>query len=202
MNTNRLASSLSFALLAFTAAGCSSATMHFYTLDAVATAGTAPAGRYAVLVGPVEIPPTVDRPQFVVQVAPNKIDIDELNCWAAPLDDGIARTVAADLAVLLGTHDVAVAPLATFDATHRVVINVQRFESLPGRMASLDALWTVTPSAVSAVTRSGRTVVQETITAPGFDALAGAHSRLLAKMSSDIAAVIVETGKLSEKKKR
>lgn len=148
-----------------------------------------------MLVGPVEIPPAVDRPQFVVHVTPNQVDIDELNCWAAPLDDGIARAVAGNLSVLLATHDVGVAPLANFQATHRVTLNVQRFDSNPGRTVSLDALWTVTPTALSGVARSGRTTADEAVTAPGYDALAAAHSRLLAKMSADIAATIEEIGK-------
>ena len=195
MITTRLAYSLSITLSAFAVAACSSAKTQFYTLDSVATAGAAPAAHYAVLVGPVSIPPSVDRPQFVLQVASNRIEIDELNCWAAPLDDAVARAVAGNLSVLLATHDVAVVPLANFNATHRVTLSVQRFESIPGRAVSVDALWTVTPTARSGVALSGRTVAQETVTAPGYDALAAAHSRVLAKMSGDIAAAIEDSGK-------
>ena len=71
-------------------------------------------------------------PQFVVQVAPNRVEVDEFNRWAAPLNDSIARAVAGDLAALLGTPDVATAPLANFNPAYRVTINVQRFESVSG----------------------------------------------------------------------
>ena len=54
----------------------------------------------------------VDRPQFVVEVAPNRVELDEFNRWAAPLDDGVARGVAGNLATLLGTPRVTAAPLA------------------------------------------------------------------------------------------
>ena len=120
-----------------------SAPARFYTLDSTATADGAPAARYAVLVGPVSVPASVDRPQFVVQVAPNRVEIDEFNRWAAPLNDGIARAVAGDLAVLLGTPDVAVAPLANFNPAYRVTIDVQRFESVPGESVLVDAVWAV-----------------------------------------------------------
>jgi len=195
MITNRLAHRVSTALAVVALSGCSAAEMKFYTLDPVATPGAAPAAHYSVLVGPVEIPPSLDRPQFVVQVAPNQVAIDELNCWAAPLDDGIARTLAADLAQLLATHDVAVAPLANFAATHRVTLNVQRFDSVPGRTTNLDVVWTVTPTALSGASRTGHSVFQEPVTAPGYDALAAAHSRAIAKMSAEIAAAIEESGK-------
>src|SRR5262245_34035573 len=102
----RTAHLLAFALVATAAAGCTSAPARFYTLDSTATAGTGSATRCTVLVGPVVVPPLVDRPQFVVNVAPNQVTVDEFNRWGAPLNDGIARAVAGNLAVLLGTSDV------------------------------------------------------------------------------------------------
>jgi uncharacterized protein len=177
------------AFVAAVAAGCASATAHFYTLDSTATAHDAPVARYAVLVGPVSVPPAVDRSQFVVQVAPNRVNVDEFNCWAAPLSDGIARAVAGDLAVLLGTPDVAVAPLANFNPLYRVTINVQRFESVLGEAVLIEAVWAVHTTA-GGKTRSGRSVAHEAVQSKGFDALAAAHSRALAKVSGDIAAAI------------
>ena len=75
--------------------------------------------RAAVMVGPVSIPAAVDQPQFVVQVASNRVEIDEFNRWDAPLNDSIARAVAGDLTVLLGTPNVAAAPFANFDPAYR-----------------------------------------------------------------------------------
>ena len=180
----------SIALVAAAAAGCSaSAPARFYTLDSTATADDAPSARYAVIIGPVSVPATVDRPQFVVQVAPNRVDIDEFNRWAAPLNESIGRAVAGDLAVLLGTPDVATAPLANFNPAYRVTIDVQRFESVQGEAVLVEAVWAVRKTA-SGDTRSDRTVARETVQGKGFDALAAAHSRALAKVSGDIAAAI------------
>jgi uncharacterized protein len=53
----------------------------------------------------------------------------------------------------------------------------------------LDAAWTVHKT-TGGQTRSGRTLVTEPVQGDGFDALAAAHSRALAKLSSDIAAAI------------
>jgi len=169
--------------------GCASATARFYTLDATATPDGAPAVHRAIAVGPVVLPPTVDRPQFVTQIAPNEVLVDEFHRWAAPLNDAIARAVAGDLAVLLGTSDVAVAPVFGFAPTHRVTIDVQRFESVPGERVLVDASWAIRPAAGGDV-RSGRTMAQEPVTENTFDALAAAHSRALATVSADIAAAI------------
>jgi len=186
----RITHLLSIAVVATAATGCgTSAPARFYTLDATATATDAPAARYAVVVGPVSVPPSVDRPQFVVQVAPNRVDIDEFNRWAAPLNDAIARAVAGDLAVLLGTPDVAAAPAANFNPTYRVTIDIQRFDSIQGQAVLVEAVWTVRKTA-GKDTYSGHTTAREAVQGTGFDALAAAHSRALAKVSGDIAAAI------------
>jgi uncharacterized lipoprotein YmbA len=180
---------VALALIALAATGCRSATSRFYTLESTATPDAGPLASYGIVVGPVSVPASVDRPEFVVQVAPNRIAVDEFNRWAAPLDDSIARTVAGDLAALLGTPRVATAPLANFDPAFRVTINVQRFDSIPGQEVLLEAVWVVR-KAKGGATRSGRTVAREAVADKSFDALAAAHSRALATVSGDIAAAI------------
>jgi uncharacterized lipoprotein YmbA len=185
----RVAYLVSMAVVAAAAAGCSTAPSRFYTLDPTATADAAPPARYAVIVGPISVPAAVDRPEFVVQVAPNRVDVDEFNRWASPLNESIARAVAGDLSVLLGSPDVAVAPLANFDPAYRVTINVQRFDSVQGESVAVDAVWAVYKTSTGD-TRSGRTVARETVQGKSFDAIAAAHSRALAQVSGDIAAAI------------
>jgi uncharacterized lipoprotein YmbA len=170
-------------------AGGARAPTRFYTLSSTATSDGAPAVGYAVIVGPVSVPASVDRPEFVVEVAPNRVELDEFNRWASPLGDGIARAVAGNLAVLLGTPDVATAPLANFNAAYRVTIAVQRFDSMPGRGVLLDAAWVVRQT-TGGKSYSGRTVAREAVQGDGFDALAAAHSRALATLSGEIATAI------------
>ncbi len=168
---------------------CSTAPSRFYTLSSTATADGAAAAPFAVLVGPVTVPAAVDRSEIVVQVEPNRVDVDEFNRWAAPLNDAIARVVAGDLTVLLATPDVAAAPLANFRPDYRVTINIQRFESLPGQSVLVDAVWAVHRTADGS-TRSGRTTAREAVQGGSYDAIAAAHSRALAQVSGDIAAAI------------
>ena len=181
---------VSIALVVAAASGCgTSAPARFYTLDATAASdGTAPVS-YPIMVGPVSVPAAVDRPEFVVQAAPNRVEVDEFNRWAAPLNDAVAQVVAGDLVKLLGTPNVASAPMANFVPAYRVTIDIQRFDSVPSQAALVEAVWTV-HSTAGGETRSGRTVAREAVQGDGFDALAAAHSRALAKMSGDIAGAI------------
>lgn len=98
----RIAQVISIALVAAVAAGCSTAPARYYSLSSTATADGTPATRASVMVGPVTIPASVDQPEFVVQIAPNRVEVNEFNRWVAPLNDAVARAVAGDLVVLLG----------------------------------------------------------------------------------------------------
>jgi uncharacterized protein len=172
--------------IAILAAGCASPASRFYTLSA-ATTPAAAASDLSVAVGPVSVPAAVDRPQIVISMGPNQVRLDEFNRWAAPLQDSIARAVAENLVAMLGTPRVSLSP-QTFsaDADYRTVIEVQTFESAPGEAATLDAVWTVSRTK-DGKSQTGRTTVREPAPDRGYDALAAAHSRAVARVSQDIA---------------
>ncbi|MFA7231980.1 MAG: PqiC family protein [Victivallaceae bacterium] len=185
----RINSLIAFTSIAMFAAGCASAPSKFYTLNSTAQDDGKKRVDYAITVGPVSIPMEVDRPEFTVRISSNRVAIDEFNRWAEPLNSNIARVVAGDLATLLGTPRVISVPMANFAPDYRVTIDIQRFESAPGKSAQLEAVWVVRKSNGGQAV-SGRTIAIEPVTDDSFNALAAAHSRALAKVSSDIAAAI------------
>lgn len=183
---------LSLVLLAALPLACSSPTSRFYTLAPTMPREPSPRIDLAVGVGPVTIPSAVDRPQFVLQVAPNRVTLDEYHRWAAPLAEGIGRTVAADLSALLGTPNVVSLPAPSFRYDLRVTVAVQQFESVPGQAVEIDAVWSVYDPAHPEDLRSGRTSARKTVDGADFEALAAAHSRALGELSHHIARAIVE----------
>ena len=171
--------------------GCSAAPSRFYTLSATARASPGGTSPYAVSVGPVTIPPAVDRPQIVSRIGPNQVRIDEFNRWASPLKADIARIVAENLSGQLGSARFPTFPQAAADeAAYRVTIDVLSLESVPGKSAAIDALWTVRRIEDGRV-RSGRTSWKEPAVDPGYDALVAAHSRALERLSEDIAQALI-----------
>jgi uncharacterized lipoprotein YmbA len=179
---------LLFAPAAFGAA-CASSPSKFYTLSPMAEPGGARAN-YSVAVGPVSVPAVIDRPQLVVEAGPNQVEIDEFNRWASPLQSDIARVVAENLTKMLGTPLVSVFPQSTAaGASYRVWIDVVRFESAPGKSATLDAVWKVRGKKAE-TSRAGRTTVSEPLTAGGYTALVAAHSRALGRLSEEVAEAI------------
>jgi len=171
------------------AAGCSTPPpSRFYTLAATATSTSAPQPSTLVIaVGPVTVPSVVDRPEFVVSTGPNEVRLDDFNRWASPLQDGLSRAIAENLVAILGTPRVVRFPqtLAT-EPDYRVAVEVRTFESTPGKSTALDAVWTVR-RAKDGRTSTGRTSARESVSESGYDALAAAHSRAVARLSEDIA---------------
>ena len=183
---HRLTATAAICIFVGLAAGCASPASRFYTLSA----GTAPAttsSNLSVAVGPVSVPAVVDRPQIVVTTGPNQVRLEEFNRWAAPLQNGIARVIAENLVAMLGAPRVTLSSQTlSADADYRAAIEVQSFESVPGEAAVLDAVWTVR-RAKDGKAETGRTTVREAVQEKGYDALAAAHSRALARLSRDIA---------------
>jgi uncharacterized protein len=179
--------------LAAVAAGCASPPSHFYTLSHTATPATASAATtssLSVIVGPVSIPAIVDMPQIVVSTGPNQVTIDEYNRWASPLQNNISRVVAENLVAMLGTPRVSLFQQSlNAEADYRVAIEVQSFESAPGDAAALNVVWIVRRTR-DGTREIGRTAVREPSQPKGYDELAAAHSRALARMSQDIADAI------------
>ena len=183
----RLAALVISCALVVVASGCASTPeSRFYTLSPVSTAPAPAPSTLSVAVGPVSVPAVVDRPQIVVSMGPNRVFLDEFNRWASPLQSNIARVVAENLSGMLGTPRVTLASQTmSADAEYRVAIVVQGFESAPGEGATLDALWTVS-RARDGRSQAGRTTAREPATEKGYDALAAAHSRAVARLSRDI----------------
>jgi uncharacterized protein len=182
----RLAALAIVCMLAALAAGCASSPSRFYTLSATATPSAA-SSKLSVAVGPVSVPAAVDRPQIVVSTSANQVTLDDFNRWASPLQDNLARVVAENLVALLGTPRVTLFPQAlNANVDYRIQIEIRNFESAPGKSASLDAVWTVRRTK-DGKTETGRTSAREKVDDNGYDALAAAHSRGVARLSQDIA---------------
>ena len=180
--------------LALLGAGCASTPPRLYRLSASntssapapAAAASAPA---TLAVGPVTVPAQVDRPQIVLDAGANQVRVDEFSRWAAPLADNITGVLVTNLAQRLPATDVwAYADTARPAAELGVVVQVQRFDIVPGDAALLDAVWSVQPAA--GAPRRGQSRVREPIDGSGIDAAVAAQSRALARVSDDIARAV------------
>lgn len=185
---NTLTGVLAVAMLLMNSGCARSPIVTFYTMSALATetasATTAPRG---IAVGPVTVPDLVDRPQLVTRISANKVNILESHRWAEPLKSEIPRLLAENLARLMrparvSTYDQS----ASRTADYRVVVDIQRFESVPGEGVTIEALWSVRREADGMVEK-GQSLAREPADGTGYEALVTAHGRALATISKDMA---------------
>jgi len=182
-------------VLAVLAASCGSTPpSRFYTLSA--SGGTAKnSSDVSVAVGPVSIPAVVDRPQIVVSVGANRVRLEEFDRWALPLQNNIARVIAENLTAQLGTPRVTLfVELTSPGAEYRAIVDVQRFDSMPGEAATFEAVWIVRRME-DGKTERGRTAVREAVQTQDYEALAAGHSRAVARLSVDIANAVRALGR-------
>lgn len=181
------ASALAF--VAALAACSSSPPARFYTLggassdNAVRTA--APASFYLEL-APVDMPPQVAKNQMVVQDGAAQVRVLEDQRWASLPADEVRRALSADLSQQLGAIDVYGTPHPEGVAVYRVKVNVQRFESSPGKRALIDAVWSVRGVSNQAVLTC-RTVAEQPV-ADGYDALVAGHRQAVDSLAGAISA--------------
>lgn len=173
--------------------GCSrSPRVSFYTLesaaqiDSSATISAVP----TIAVGPVTLPDVVDRPQLVMRVAANRVEILESHRWAEPLKSEIPCLIAENIGNLLGSSRVSSYLQNTgSDAEYRLFVDIQRFESLPGEAVTVEAIWSLRHAAGGSP-KTGRSLVREPVSADGYDPLVAAYSRALLAVSRDLATAI------------
>ena len=134
----------------------------------------------------VGVPEQVAKNQLVVQKNAAQVDVLEQERWASPPADEIRRALSDDLAAQLGTIDVANSATPPGVPVYRISVNVQRFESWPGKRAAVDAVWSVRSLATQAV-MTCRTSVAEPV-ADGYDALVAGHRRALDVIATQAAA--------------
>lgn len=105
-------------------------------------------GKVPVIIGPVQIPAYLDRPQIVRGARGNRLDISELNRWAEPLSEAIERVVAMDISKAAQGEFVVRpfsldTPLERGSSGLRVLINCYSFEENPDGTVVLDAEWLI-----------------------------------------------------------
>ena len=168
------------------AVSCRSAGARYYTLIAAPDAEPAVATNEIQLdVLPVEVPPEVDRAEIVVREGPGELTPVDTRSWIAPLPLEIRRAFSDDLTRDLGARDIT-GVTAVGLPTYRIKLVVQRFESLLGKRAVIDAISTVHEMTGD----SPALVCSHHASEPagaGYDGLAQAHQKALAKIAKQVA---------------
>jgi uncharacterized lipoprotein YmbA len=167
-------------------AGCSQASKSYYLLTAE---GPAPAGGgVGVGVGPVALAEYLDRPNLVVQESPNQLAVAEDHRWAGDLAESVARVTAANLGRQMQTGNVRVYPwLRDDEVRYQVTLDIRQFHSGEDGFAVIEAGWRVYALPERTLKASRTFIDREPLEKDGYAPMVAAQSRLLARLSQDIA---------------
>lgn len=179
-------------LLAGLLAACGSSPRNdYYRLTANTTA--IPTGSSPSLgVGPIEIPAYLDREQLVYALDGNQLQLAPAAHWAEPLDAGVGRVLALNLAGRLDTQNVRSFPWHPQRAPdYGVRINVLTLDAGADE-ARLTTEWLVyRPASGEEVARRLSRLTRPLAAAEATPArLPAVYSELLDRLSAEIAAAI------------
>jgi uncharacterized lipoprotein YmbA len=187
--------------------GCaSSAPIRFYTLTSMApqTTADASAGAIPLRLARVAVPGELDRTQLVRRIDSTRLQIDDQDLWAAPLDEMVRRVLSADLAARLPANSVLDGnEPATGERLQTLAVDIHEFYADRSCAVTLQATWVLTPPQPGPGGKPGqaaqaaepRQTTQE-IQVPSAGACSGADpvpeamSRALALLSDRIVAAL------------
>lgn len=180
---NRLLSFFAVLLLA----GCASPAKTFYVLSA---SGPMPSGGgTGIGVGPITVAEYIDRPNLIIQQAPNQLAVAEDHRWAGDLSASIARVTAANLGRQLGTGNVRTYPWHSDDGIrYQVTLDVRQLHSQEDGYAVIEAGWRAYSFPDRRLKASKTFTDREALESDGYNASVAAQSRLLERLAESIAA--------------
>ena len=166
----------------------------FYVLSTPTNLGTYSVAKnknLSIGVGPITLPPHLDRTQIVTQASQHQLAINDFNRWAEPLQDGFIRVLAQNLAVLMGSDSVLQFPWRhPFSVQYRVSVEVFRFDTDATGRSVLSARWNVVVDDGQELLFSHSTTFRTQTQGEGFEPIVAAMSLNLAELSREIATAI------------
>lgn len=155
------------------------------------------AGDVALGIGPVTIPQTINRPNIVTPLDSNQLDVAEYHRWSEPLVDNISRVVITNLASLTALNKLYAYPWLGNQVDYQVRIDVLQMIGSPAEDVRFQVRWQILDGSKPAkllVTRISD--FREQLDTDGYSAMVAAYSRMVGRLSEEIANELPELVRL------
>ncbi|WP_206951370.1 PqiC family protein [Trinickia acidisoli] len=176
--------------LALAACGQSPPTRYF-SLDAVppsAPLATAAARMAPVQLGAVRIPPSLDRPEIVVQDAAYRLAVRDNDHWGAPLAPMIRGALAQDLEARLPPGSFVLPDAPAPAGARGIVVTVLDLRANTNGRMTFEGSWTLTAGEPPRAVMTQNVSLTEPMSSADSPAIADALSRVLGRVADRIAA--------------
>ena len=170
----------------------------YYLLSASApdTARASTQRELTIGVGPVILPPYLERREMVSRTSSNELQVAVYHQWGEALPENISRIIREDLAHRLGTDRIVRFPMKrslrkALMIDYQVTVVIQGFEKTPDGSVVLNARWAILDNDKNELLlrRSNHSQVPA---ADNYAAQAAAQSDLLGRLNEEIATAILE----------
>lgn len=177
--------------------GCaSSPPTRFYLLSSVSTSSpelkqSSGEGCFSIGIGPILMPAYLDQPSIVTRTTANELLLADFDQWAESLKDNFTRVLAQNLSAVLCTKTVVVFPWrGKIPIDYRIEMDVLRFDGTLGGNVSLEAWWRLFSGDGKTMLLSKKLSLSELANGRDYQSLVSTQSRILEKLSREIAEAI------------
>jgi uncharacterized lipoprotein YmbA len=162
----------------------------FYALSSAGDSSAPLAARpeLGLVIGPIEFPRYLDRPELVARDGANQLVVADAHRWGGSLRNEILRVVSDDLARLLGTSRVVTYPSEPrFAADYRVLLDLREFERVAAGDVVLRARFTIVSIAKGAALAVEEASIAQPVASSSWNDVVAAESAALATLTRRIA---------------
>jgi uncharacterized lipoprotein YmbA len=173
----------------------------YYVLNSSPSAGNETASvailkDAAVGIGPIRLSQVLDRPQIIMRTSKNEIRVANLERWAGPLHEIVANVMVDNLTALLpGTEILKFPWQVAIPVTYQVAMDITQFDGMPGGDVILRTRWGIFGDDGKKILANKQSVLNEPTPGNTITGMISAQSRLLEKLSREIAEEIKELEK-------
>ena len=182
-------------LAGLSACGTSQPT-RYYLLSSSAPAPVAAQSELTLGIGPIILPPYLDRREMVSRSSDTELGVAVYHQWGEPLRDNISRVLREDLGRRLGTDRIIRLPVKrslrrALVIDYQVTIVFGSFEKNPDGKVVLEARWAVLDNDKNELLLR-RSEYSQNPTGADHAAQAAAQSRVLGLLGEEIAAAVLD----------
>ncbi len=123
----------------------------------------------------------------------NSVQIAEFDQWAAPLKDNVIAVLSKNVATLQPDAIVRAYPWSVYgNVDYRVMVDITRFDTQPGKSANLEASWAIMEEKNHTIVSNGQTKFQQPLYDASYNSAAHALSKLLSEFSQQLSLALVQ----------
>ncbi len=152
---------------------------------------------FAVGIGPITIPETLNRSNIVTPRDSNQLEVAEYHRWSEPLRDNVSRILITNIAARMGLDKLYAYPWLGNDVDYQLRVDILQMTGTLDDDVYLQVRWQVlTGTKPASIIRTKIRDYREQVERKSYSSMVAAYSRTFSSMTDDISKDLAEISKL------